>query len=103
MDDILITPDGRPLGRMDPIFKGLRGIYETQIIQTKKNTLELNLVTDNLYSKNNEDELRYEILKRTGPEMQIKFNCLQSKLELYFIISVSSIFNCRTVLFLNLQ
>ncbi|TAA46785.1 phenylacetate--CoA ligase family protein [Corallincola spongiicola] len=78
VDDILVTPDGRPLGRMDPIFKGLAGIYETQIIQTAKDRLQFNLVTDSQYDQAAEDALRYEILKRTGEQMQIVFSYLEA-------------------------
>ncbi|GAA5218541.1 phenylacetate--CoA ligase family protein [Corallincola platygyrae] len=78
VDDILVTPDGRPLGRMDPIFKGMRGIYETQIIQKARDQLLFRLVRDEQYDQSAEDELRYEITKRTGPQMQIQFEYLES-------------------------
>jgi phenylacetate-CoA ligase len=72
LDDTLMTPDGRPLGRLDPIFKGLNGIYETQIIQSSSDTLEFNLVVDNSYNKQSERELMYEIRKRVGAELIVK-------------------------------
>ena len=30
-DDLLILPDGRVVGRLDPVFKGLAGLEEVQI------------------------------------------------------------------------
>src|SRR5439155_10989657 len=33
MDDVLFAPDGRPIGRLDPVFKGLLAIREAQVIQ----------------------------------------------------------------------
>lgn len=71
VDDILITPDGRPLGRLDPVFKGMKGIYETQIIQTAKDCLELKIVVDSTFTNKNMNELIYEIKKRTGENMKI--------------------------------
>jgi phenylacetate-CoA ligase len=32
-DDVLVTPDGRMVGRLDPVFKGTQSIREAQIIQ----------------------------------------------------------------------
>jgi phenylacetate-CoA ligase len=70
-DDILIAPDGRPLGRLDPIFKGLTDIYETQILQTAPDRLTLKMVADQNFSRKKKDELLYEVRKRTGNEMRI--------------------------------
>jgi phenylacetate-CoA ligase len=33
MDDVLYTPDGRPVGRLDPVFKARLAIREAQVIQ----------------------------------------------------------------------
>jgi phenylacetate-CoA ligase len=74
IDDIIKTPDGRQISRMDPIFKGMRGIYETQIIQTDKTTIEFKIVKDHFFNKKREDELIYEIKKRVGNEMRVKIN-----------------------------
>jgi len=71
-DDILITPDGRPLGRLDPVFKGMSGIYETQIIQTSRDCLLLKLVADADFNATNREELLYEVRKRTGNEMKVE-------------------------------
>jgi len=77
-DDILVTPDGRPLGRLDPVFKGMKGIYETQIVQTAPDTLRFNLVRGENFSEENRKELLYEIGKRTGPSMKIEFHFVDS-------------------------
>src|SRR5262249_21305312 len=33
LDDVLVTPDGRQIGRLDPVFKGRRTIREAQVVQ----------------------------------------------------------------------
>lgn len=74
IDDILLTPDGKPLGRMDPIFKGGKGIREAQIIQTSSDSLQFNIVKDAFFNEEYERSLLYEIKKRTGDSMKIKLN-----------------------------
>lgn len=74
VDDILTTPDGRPLGRLDPVFKGMRGIFETQIVQTAADKLVLRMVTDPSFSEHNRAELLYEVQKRTGNDMFIEID-----------------------------
>ena len=74
IDDILKTPDGRLIGRMDPLFKGIKGIYETQIIQLDKSTIKFKIVRDHIFNKKQENKLIYEIRKRVGNEMKIEIN-----------------------------
>ena len=70
-DDILKTPDGRPIGRLDPVFKGLPGIRETQIVQESENTLHLYLVPDVNFSDTVKTELLNELIQRVGSNMEI--------------------------------
>lgn len=74
MDDILITPDGRPLVRFSPTIRGMKGLYETQIIQTRKDTLLINVVADPEFSENDLDKFRKELINRTGSGMKIQIN-----------------------------
>lgn len=76
-DDILITPDGRPLGRLDPIFKSTRGIIETQIVQTALDTIQLNIVAHESFQEAEKKDLLYEIAKRAGDGMKIHMNFLK--------------------------
>ncbi len=71
IDDILVAPDGRPLGRLDPVFKGLTGIYETQIIQNDRQSLKILMVVDSAFTENNMQEFRYELRKRVGTNMEL--------------------------------
>jgi len=49
LDDVLITPDGRHIGRMDPIFKANLPIKEVQIIQEKINFIFVKVVAGDEY------------------------------------------------------
>ena len=70
-DDVLVTPSGRPLGRLDPVFKPLRGLRATQIVQPSRDTLIVRAVVDGTFSKSDSDNLLYELKKRTGDEMKV--------------------------------
>lgn len=74
MDDVLMTPSGRPLGRLDPVFKPLKGIRATQIIQSSLDRLLVRIVVDNTFSNRDLESLRYELAKRAGDEMTIEFD-----------------------------
>jgi phenylacetate-CoA ligase len=78
MDDALVTPDGRLLGRLDPVFKGIKGICETQIIQTDVRTLEFHIVKGPGFREEDMRDLAYEIRKRTGGGMEIKIMFVES-------------------------
>jgi phenylacetate-CoA ligase len=45
-DDVIVTPEGRKVGRLDPAFKGADGIVEAQIVQTARDTVEVLVVGD---------------------------------------------------------
>ena len=76
LDDILMTTDGRPLTRLDPIFKTLRGIAETQIIQQENDLLVIKLVADSTFNDEDEATLVHELRKRAGADMRISIERL---------------------------
>lgn len=43
-DDFIVTSDGRQIGRMDPVFKGLTGISQAQIVQHAATHIEVLVV-----------------------------------------------------------
>lgn len=71
-DDLVVTPDGRHIGRLDPAFKGLDGIKLAQIIQTSISQLKVLIVP--LHDINQEEVTRKlveNLQKRTSKEMDI--------------------------------
>ncbi len=73
MDDVLLTPDGRYVGRLDPIFKGMsNSIKETQIIQQAPDFVEILIVKATNYSENDGRSVITELKKRIGEDVIFK-------------------------------
>lgn len=71
-DDMIQTPDGRQVGRLDPVFKGLENIKETQIIQTDMKNILVKLVPGILFSDTDKKRLIESLKARIGDEMDIE-------------------------------
>lgn len=72
VDDVIVTPDGRRIGRLDPLFKGLTGIKEAQIVQVAPTRLEVNIVRDSAYDPSVGVRLVEALTLRVGRDMQIE-------------------------------
>jgi phenylacetate-CoA ligase len=75
IDDMVITPDGRKIGRLDPIFKADIPIREAQIIQEKLDTLRVKYVPARDYR--HDDLLRKRLNEYLG-EMKISLEQVES-------------------------
>ncbi|MGH7467508.1 MAG: phenylacetate--CoA ligase family protein [Longimicrobiales bacterium] len=69
-DDVIITPEGRRVGRLDPIFKAVSSIHEAQIVQQRLDHIEVQLVGDSI-PPGEEAALRDELRRRLGSSMRI--------------------------------
>tara|TARA_R110002074_G_scaffold383969_1_gene564422 strand:- start:20241 stop:21620 length:1380 start_codon:yes stop_codon:yes gene_type:complete len=76
-DDVVIASSGFRVGRLDPVFKGVKGVVETQIVQTTDASLKVNIVVSDGYTKDTEDQIRSALQARLGAAMQIKFEYLE--------------------------
>ena len=45
-DDVVVTPDGRRVGRLDPIFKAVSSFYESRIVQDAADHVRVEYVAD---------------------------------------------------------
>lgn len=70
-DDVLVTRDGRHVGRLDPVFKGLQSIKETQIVQEDLDNVTLKIVPGDNYLQSDADIIVYELKKRLGSQIKI--------------------------------
>jgi phenylacetate-CoA ligase len=77
VDDILYMPDRGFVGRLDPIFKGLRGIYEAQVIHESLNVLRVNLVPDPTWDRSAEDLLVGHLREKVGQSVAIRVECVR--------------------------
>jgi phenylacetate-CoA ligase len=66
-DAVLITRDGRRIGRLDPVFKGAKGIDEAQIVQDELDTFRIRIVPGNRYTEADGQVLVENLSQRTGP------------------------------------
>jgi len=71
LDDLIVTADGRRVGRLDPVFKGRRTIREAQIEQLGARELVVRLVPGPGYAESDGAAVAQELRARLGAEMQI--------------------------------
>ena len=67
IDTVLITRDGRRIGRLDPVFKGTHGVAEAQIVQDDLDLFRIRIVPGPNYSDADGRVLVENLSHRTGP------------------------------------
>lgn len=73
LDDVIITPEGRKVGRMDPAFKGIEGVASAQIVQEKINLILVLIVLDTKAKKEfNPSLLIDNIQTRTSKNIEVQ-------------------------------
>jgi phenylacetate-CoA ligase len=73
IDDVIITPEGKNIGRLDPIFKGGLNIRETQIVQTAIDEIVLKIVPAMGYSDTDRRFLEEQLMSRIGSSVKFVF------------------------------
>jgi phenylacetate-CoA ligase len=73
-DDLLKSPDGRIVGRLDPIFKMDLNIIEAQIIQESLTQFTINIVPTEFYSDIEGQELMNRLKERVGKGIFVQIN-----------------------------
>lgn len=76
VDDLIVTTSGRRIGRLDPLFKGLSGIQEAQIVQLTREHVVVNLVPTHDYSEETGNTLLDALQRRVGCDMKIELRFL---------------------------
>jgi phenylacetate-CoA ligase len=72
LDDVLVTPDGRRVGRLDPVFKGRRTIREAQVVQESESTVRVRIVPGSDYTEDDGLAVVRELEARLGMDMRIE-------------------------------
>jgi len=73
IDDLFITPDGRRIGRLDHVFKGIHNVIAAQIVQHSPLNTEIILVRAPNYSPGDESAIRHQFIKRVGSDIELIF------------------------------
>jgi phenylacetate-CoA ligase len=73
IEDYIVTPDGRRIGRLDHIFKEASGIREAQIVQNAVNHLTVRLVPNGKFDAKSQSKLDGAFEIRLGKAMQIDY------------------------------
>lgn len=71
LDDVVLTPEGRRVGRLDPIFKADLPIREAQIVQQSLARVVLRVVPAAGYGAADAEALAGRLRQRLGPAMEI--------------------------------
>jgi phenylacetate-CoA ligase len=71
MDDVIVTPEGNLVGRLDPIFKAVSSLYETRIVQDETDHVRVEIVVIGDFPVTMERELKAQLRARLGPTMRI--------------------------------
>ena len=67
IDTVLVTRDGRRIGRLDPVFKGTHGVAEAQIVQDDFDLFRIRIVPGPNYTDADGQVLVENLSQRTGP------------------------------------
>lgn len=71
VDDMLLGIDGRLVGRLDPVFKGMTSVREAQIAQTAADRVEIRIVPAREFDNVAEIRLVREVAARMGPGVSV--------------------------------
>lgn len=72
VDDVLYTPDGRAMGRLDVVFKKTKGVHEAQIIQDARDHLTVKLVPGGEGFEEGRADTERILQEMFGPDMRIE-------------------------------
>lgn len=71
MDDVVVTPEGRRVGRLDPVFKSAATMLETRIVQDRRDHVRVETVLAGPWPDGEREALLRELQLRLGPRMRI--------------------------------
>ncbi len=73
IEDYIVTPDGRYIGRLDHLFKDAKFVRNAQLEQRSKEELIVRIEPENGYGQEVENAILKEARQRLGNEMAIRF------------------------------
>jgi phenylacetate-CoA ligase len=76
-DDVLVTPDGRRVGRLDPVFKGDLPIREAQIVQEALDQVRVRVVPARGFGASHVGQLRRRLQERLGESVEVTIESVE--------------------------
>ncbi len=73
MDDVIVTPDGRRIGRIDPIFKAVDTLHEARVVQVALDRIIVEAVLSPGFTAQDQTTLMHELQLRVGDAVRIEF------------------------------
>ncbi len=70
-DDVIVTPAGRRVGRLDPVFKVDLPVIEAQIVQERRDAIVVRVVPARGFSPTDADEIARRVRDRVGRDMSV--------------------------------
>lgn len=78
IEDVVITPDGRKVGRLDSVFKNVTNVVEAQIVQEDEAHLIVNVVRSAGYTGRDSQAIRSALQERLGSKMDFRLDFVPS-------------------------
>jgi phenylacetate-CoA ligase len=78
IDDPIKLPDGRSVGRLDHLFKGVEGILEAQIRQDRLDVIAMLIVASPTFNDRTREILRANVRHRLGDEVGLEIQLVDS-------------------------
>lgn len=72
VDDCILTPDSRYIGRLDHIFKDVKGVVEAQLIQTRLGSVTLKIIRDDNFTTRDLQKICKKFHNRVGESTSLK-------------------------------
>lgn len=69
LDDYIVTPSGKLVGRLDHIFKGISNVVQAQLFQPDLNRIVLRIVPDKYYQEQDGEQILNNLQRRLGEKM----------------------------------
>ncbi len=66
IEDVIVTPDGRYLSRLDFVFKGILNVEEAQMIQDARDHLRVRIVRRPSYTEQDTAQILFNLQERLG-------------------------------------
>lgn len=76
-DDVILTPEGRRIGRLDPVFKANLPIREAQIIQEATNHVRVLIVPGRGFGPKHAEKVRQQLALRLGQSVTVAIETVE--------------------------